>query len=102
MPEPSGFLTRVMDMCMAKSDGRAATQMDYLLPDEHPTDMSIPDYQNVAIPLQSPPGADVVTYLDFDGEPGPHDGWSGVGDAAPSGGFFRLVKGSAPGQGSTP
>lgn len=54
------------------------------IPAEHPTTIPIPPYQNGVIPLQSLPGAVGVIYLDFDGEPGPHEGW-GDFDALPSG-----------------
>lgn len=61
-----------------------AGEAEELVPDEHPTDRPIPDYQNGVRPLESLPGATAVIYLDFDGEPGPHEGW-GDFDAAPSG-----------------
>jgi len=54
------------------------------IPDEHPNPIPIPPYQNGVVPLQSMPGATGVIYLDFDGEPGPHEGW-GSYDALPSG-----------------
>ncbi|MGL4401371.1 MAG: cadherin domain-containing protein [Luteolibacter sp.] len=45
------------------------------IPADHPTDIPYPSYQNGVIPLHSRPGAISVIYLDFDGEPGPHEGW---------------------------
>lgn len=45
------------------------------IPADHPTDIPYPPYQNGVIPLQSRPDAVGVIYLDFDGEPGPHEGW---------------------------
>ncbi len=51
-------------------------------PQAHPTNMSIPGYQNNIIPLQSRPGAQGVIYLDFDGEKGPFEGWGNF-DAVP-------------------
>lgn len=60
-----------------------ATEDPQQLPQNHPTDISIPSYQTI-IPLQSLPGAEAVVYLDFDGEPGPFPGW-GDFNAEPSG-----------------
>jgi hypothetical protein len=45
------------------------------IPADHPTDIPYPPYQNGVIPLQSRPDAVAVIYLDFDGQPGPHEGW---------------------------
>ena len=42
-----------------------------IIPEDHPTDIPIPDYQNGVIPLESLPGVTAVLYLDFDGEEGP-------------------------------
>jgi len=53
------------------------------LPEEHP-DPAIPGYQNGVVPLQSLPGGEVVLYIDFDGEEGPHAGWGDFDAAAPS------------------
>lgn len=53
------------------------------IPQNHPTDIPIPPYQDI-IPLQSLPGAVGVLYLDFDGEEGPFPPW-GDFDAAHSG-----------------
>jgi hypothetical protein len=54
-----------------------------ILPEDHPTDIPIPDYQNGVIPLESLPGVTAVLYLDFDGEEGPHGSW-GDFDALPA------------------
>ncbi|MCW1923867.1 discoidin domain-containing protein [Luteolibacter arcticus] len=53
-------------------------------PQTHPTNVTIPSYQNGVIPLQSLPDATGVVYLDFDGEKGPFSGWGNF-DAAHSG-----------------
>ena len=54
------------------------------MPQDHPSTVALPEYQDV-IPLESLPGAPGVIYLDFDGSKGPHDVWSYRGDAAPAG-----------------
>ncbi len=61
------------------------------LPQVHPINIPIPDYQNGVVPLQSLPGAQGVIYLDFDGEKGPFSGW-GSFDAAPSGATNAQIK----------
>lgn len=61
------------------------------IPAEHPSNIPIPAYQNGVIPLQSQPGVIGVIYLDFDGEPGPHEGW-GDFDASPSGATNTQVR----------
>ncbi|MCW1923157.1 discoidin domain-containing protein [Luteolibacter arcticus] len=53
-------------------------------PQTHPTNITIPSYQNGIIPLQSLPDATGVVYLDFDGEKGPFPSWGNF-DAAHSG-----------------
>jgi hypothetical protein len=55
------------------------------IPAEHPTNIPVPPYQNGIIPLQSRPGALGVIYLDFDGQPGPHEGWGSFDAEAPPG-----------------
>jgi hypothetical protein len=65
------------------------------IPADHPTDIPYPSYQNGVIPLQSRPGAVGVIYLDFDGEPGPHEGWRNSDnedfDAAPPEGMTAAI-----------
>jgi len=51
-------------------------------PQDHPSDIPIPHYQEI-IPLQSLPGATGVIYLDFDGEKGPFLNWGDFDAAAP-------------------
>ena len=48
------------------------------IPADHPDTIAIPGYQNGVIPLSSLPGSQAVVYLDFDGEEGPHNGWSDI------------------------
>lgn len=67
------------------------TEQPRQIPAEHPTSIPIPTYQNGVIPLQGRPGATGVIYLDFDGEPGPHEGWSNF-DAAPSNASNTQIK----------
>lgn len=62
------------------------------IPADHPTDIPTPSYQNGIIPLQSRPGAIGVIYLDFDGQPGPQEGWGNFDAAAPTGMTTTLIK----------
>jgi len=62
----------------------AAADEPQNVPQTHPINIPIPDYQNGVVPLQSLPGALGVIYLDFDGEKGPFPGWGNF-DAEPSG-----------------
>ncbi|CAI8266515.1 MAG: Uncharacterised protein [Opitutia bacterium UBA7350] len=66
-----------------KAEAIPESETTEILPEDHPTDIPIPDYQNGVIPLESLPGTAAVLYLDFDGEAGPHGSW-GDFDAHPA------------------
>lgn len=68
-----------------------AAEEPMLAPQNHPTNITIPSYQNGIVPLQSLPGALAVIYLDFDGETGPFEGWGNF-NAAASGASTAQVK----------
>jgi len=78
-------------ICLMPASQEADNDAPEEIPAEHPSNIPIPVYQNGVIPLQSMPGATGVIYLDFDGEPGPHEGW-GSFDALPSGSTTSQIR----------
>jgi len=86
-PDQTSLLTELpVDQVICRSYALApeAALETQEIPAEYPTSIPIPAYQNGVIPLQSQPGAVGVIYLDYDGEKGPHEGWSDFDAASPN------------------